>query len=274
MKHLFYKWLKKPFFGRFNKPWRWPDDIKQSDWQRLSFKSESKATISALITQSSVEDAKGAVLLCHPMGVSAKGFWLRYGHAQLLRHAGYHVMVFDFNGFGETDSTNMAFPLDVLAAGHTLQARYPNLPIALIGASLGGAMSVCAMATPNHPFKAAVIESAFPTLLHFWRRYPLPKLALQLIKVLYPRGEKQMRPIHAAKTLAGRPDMLLIYGEADEFTPVSHGQILFDALKPQASAQFWQVSGAKHTHAYAAQPEEYAARVLGFLDSSLKLRLV
>lgn len=271
MKKILYSLLKKPFFGRFNKPWRWPDDINQKDWQRLSFESESGAKISALIAESLSVDIKGAVLLCHPMGVSAKGFWLRYGHAQLLRQSGYHVMVFDFNGFGESGSTTMDFPLDVLAAGNVLQSQYPNLPLGLIGASLGGAMSVCAMTSPTHPFKAAVIESAFPTLMHFWRSYPLPKLALQFVQLIYPSGEKRVRPMHAAKTLAGRPDMLLIYGEADKFTTVAHGKLLFDVLKQNTEAEFWQVEGAMHTHAYAAQPEEYENRVLSFLDKSLVL---
>lgn len=178
-------------------------------------------------------------------------------------------MVFDFNGFGETNSTTMDYPLDVLAAGKTLAAEFPQLPLALIGASLGGAMSVCAMAASNHPFKAAIIESAFPTLLHFWQRYPLPKLALQAIRLFYPQGEKRVRPIHAAQSLQGAPKMLLIYGEADEYTPVNHGKILFDALKQKTSTQFWAVEGAKHTHAYAAKPEEYKIRVLSFLENSL-----
>ncbi|WP_197477681.1 MULTISPECIES: hypothetical protein [unclassified Marinomonas] len=69
MKKLLYSLLKKPFFGRFNKPWRWPDDINQTDWKRLSFKSESGAKISALVAESLTEDVKGAVLLCHPMAI-------------------------------------------------------------------------------------------------------------------------------------------------------------------------------------------------------------
>jgi len=56
--------------------------------------------------------------------------------------------------------------------------------VAVLGASMGAAMSLCAMAQPAHPFKAAVLESAFPTLLHFWSRYPIPRLGIQLSKIL------------------------------------------------------------------------------------------
>lgn len=269
MKNTAYRLFKKPFFGRFARPWRWPESVDQNHWQRLSVDSQSGARIAALLAPAHTPQAKGAVLMSHPMGVVAKGFWMKYGHAELLRQAGYHVMVFDLNGFGESTSTTMDYPLDVLAAGQALQARYPDLPVAVVGASMGAAMSVCAMAQPEHPFKAAVLESAFPTLLHFWSRYPIPKLGIQLSKIVYPAGERSLRPTHAAENLVGSPGLLMIYGDADEFTPVKDGELLWQALRHRTQTEFWQVPGATHTHAYAAQPKEYAEKVIGFLDKQL-----
>ena len=268
MKNLVFKVFKKPFFGRFQVPWRWPDNAEQSQWRRINLNSQSGANISALLSRCEGK-AKGAVLLAHPMGASAKGFWIRYGHAQLLRDAGYHVMVFDLNGFGESSSTNMDYPLDVLAAGQYLNKLFPKLNVAVMGASMGGSMSVCAMSDASHPFKAAVIESAFPTLLHFWSRYPLPSLALKLSKIFYPPGERKLRPVLAAENLKGQPSMLLIYGSGDVFTPPKDGQQLNDALTKNTNTQFWVAEGAEHTHAYRQEPEEYAKRVLGFLDKEL-----
>lgn len=269
MKNTAYRLFKKPFFGRFSRPWRWPDNVDPSQWQRLQVKSESGAAISALLAQAHTPKAKGAVLMSHPMGVVAKGFWMKYGHAEMLRQAGYHVMVFDLNGFGESTSTTMDYPLDVLAAGQALQAQYPDLPVAVFGASMGAAMSVCAMAQARHPFQAAVLESAFPTLLHFWSRYPIPKLGIQLSKIIYPAGERRLRPTYAAEHLVGTPDLLMIYGDADEFTPTQDGKLLWQVLQHRTKAEFWQVPGAKHTHAYAAQPQKYAHKVIGFLDAHL-----
>ncbi len=269
MKNAAYRLFKKPFFGRFVRPWRWPEGVDQHQWQRLSINSQSGASIAALLAPAHSPQAKGAVLMSHPMGVVAKGFWMKYGHAELLRQAGYHVMVFDLNGFGESTSTSMDYPLDVLAAGQALQAQYPDLPVAVVGASMGAAMSVCAMAQPEHPFKAAVLEAAFPTLLHFWSRYPIPKLGIQLSKVVYPAGERSLRPIHAAENLVGSPGLLMIYGDDDEFTPIKDGELLWQALQHRTTTEFWKVPGAKHTHAYAAQPKAYAEKVIGFLDEQL-----
>lgn len=269
MKHTAYQIFKKPFFGQFVKPWRWPENTDQNQWQRLSIQSTSGAIISALLAKSHIQKAKGAVLMSHPMGSIAKGFWMKYGHAEMLRQAGYHVMVFDLNGFGESTSTTMDYPLDVLAAGNALQAQYPDLPLAVFGASMGAGMSVCAMAQPNHPFKVAILESSFPTLLHFWSRYPIPKLGIQLSKVIYPAGERRLRPTYAAERLIGNPAVLMIYGDADDLIPIQDGKLLLKSLEKRAKVEFWQVSGAKHTHAYAAQPEAYTQKVIRFLDENL-----
>jgi uncharacterized protein len=269
MKHAAYRLFKKPFFGRFMRPWRWPEEAQQNHWRRLHIRSESGARLAALLAPAHGEQVKGAVLLCHPMGAQAKGFWIKYGHAELLRQAGYHVMLFDLNGFGESSSSTMDFHLDVLAAGQALQAEYPQLPVAVLGASMGAAMSLCAMADEAHPFRAAVLEAAFPTLLHFWSRYPIPRLGIQLSRLVYPAGERRLRPLHAAEQLQGSPALLLIYGEADEFTPVRDGQLLWQALRRRTATRFWQVPEARHTHAYAAAPEAYAQQVIGFLDEQL-----
>jgi uncharacterized protein len=78
-----------------------------------------------------------------------------------------------------------------------------------------------------------------------------------------------LRPTYAAQRLVGRPELLLIYGEADKFTPVKDGKLLLQALQGKIATEFWQVPGAEHTHAYAAQPKEYAEKVIGFLDRHL-----
>ncbi len=269
MKHTAYQLFKKPFFGRFMRPWRWPESVDRSPWHALRVTSESGSQLSALVAESTAPQVKGAVVMAHPMGVIAKGFWMKNGHADALRNAGYHVMVFDLNGFGESPSTNMEYPLDILAAGQAMQTRYPNLPIAVVGASMGAAMSMCALSKPNHPFKAAVLEGAFPTLLHFWGRYPIPKLGIQLSKIVYPAGERRMRPVLAADQLVGTPGIFLIYGEADIYTPVNDGKLLWQALKDKTETDFWAVPNADHTHAFRAQPEEYTRKVVAFLDEQM-----
>src|SRR5688572_26397595 len=96
--------MKKPFFGRFMQPWRWPADVSTAGWERFAIASPSGSRLATLMKQA--PEGRGVVVCAHPMGLAAKGFWLRQGHADALLAAGYHVLAFDFNGFGESPSTS------------------------------------------------------------------------------------------------------------------------------------------------------------------------
>lgn len=261
-----HRFLKKPFFGRYQKEWRWPQGVDHADWQRVTFRSANGADLCALLGEAFPNPARGALVLAHPMGRAAKGFWLKHGHAQLFRKAGYHVLAFDFNGFGESPSTTFDYPADVLAAGSFLQEKYPALEVAVVGASLGAGYALCALAHPDHPFVAAVLEGAFPTLPDFWRQYPFPFFLLKLSQIVYPALERTLRPIEAADQLKNRPQVLLIYGEADRYTPPKHGHQLYEVLQSRTAVEIWLVEKGAHISAYQEKPAMYEEQVLGFLE--------
>lgn len=261
---------KKMFFGRFQRAWRWPDGVSDAGWERVSFTSGNGARLSAVFGAAHNGSARGAIVLAHPMGVAAKGFWLKQGHAEILRGSGFHVLAFDFNGFGESESANFDYPADVIAAGEYLRRRCEGLPVAIVGCSFGAGYAVCAMARGGHPFRAAVLEAAFPSLPYYWRPYPVPRVLLRASQLVVPRFERELRPIFKATELKERPDILLIYGEADRVTPVHVGEELHAVLSQRTSAELWTVPGAEHTLALRAQRDAYAERVTGFLRRTLK----
>ena len=257
---------KKLFFGRFQRTWRWPEEIPEADWERVTFPSANGARLAAVFGASRGGPAEGAIVLAHPMGAAAKGFWLKRGHAELLRNSRFHVLAFDFNGFGESESSDFDYPADVIAAGEYLRRRVPALPLAVVGASFGAGYALCAMARPGHPFRAAVLESTFPSLPYYWRPYPLPYVLLRASQIIYPRFERELRPILAATQLKASPQVLLIHGEADSITPVQVGTELRAAMSGGASVELWTVAGAEHNLAFPAQPDTYAQRVTSFLQ--------
>jgi alpha-beta hydrolase superfamily lysophospholipase len=262
---LLHRLGKKVFFGRFQKPWRWPADVSEGGWERVAFPNAGGARLAAVFGAAHDRPVRGAVVLAHPMGLAAKGFWLKHGHAELLRGSGFHVLAFDFNGFGESESSDFDYPGDVVAAGEYLRRRAPGLPIAVIGSSFGAGYALCAMSRDGHPFRAAVLEAAFPSLPYYWRKYPLPHALLRLSHVIYPAFERRLRPILAAAELKGHPRVLLIHGDADSLSPVAVGAELQNAMSARASAELWVVPGAQHNLALAAQRDEYAQRVTAFL---------
>lgn len=261
---------KKLFFGRFQKKWRWPADVPQDEWERVDFKSHNGARLSALFGAAEGSRQRLAVVLAHPMGVAAKGFWLKHGHAALLRRNGFDVLAFDFNGFGESESADFDYPGDAVAAGQYLRKRVGHDAIAIVGSSFGAGYALCAMERDGHPYRAAVLEAAFPSLPYYWRQYRIPSLLLRGSQLVHPRFERRLRPIRAAAEVKSRPSVLLIHGDADQVSPVSVGTQLRDAMTGRADVELWIAPGAQHTHAFAAHKEQYETRVTEFLRRSLQ----
>jgi pimeloyl-ACP methyl ester carboxylesterase len=203
------------------------------------------------------------------MGKAAKGFWLRHGHADLLREAGFHVLAFDANGFGESEPASFDYPADIHAAGLWVQERYTSLPVGLVGASFGAGWGLCAMARAGSPFRAAVLEAAFTSLLEFWRHYPAAYAFLKTWQLLFPALERGLRPELEAANVVGSPRVLLVYGDADRYTPPAFGERLQRALANRAQAELCVLPGVDHTYAYRDARAAYTARVVPFLRGAL-----
>ncbi|MGE5455475.1 MAG: hypothetical protein ACM3O9_09785, partial [Methylocystaceae bacterium] len=196
--------LKKPFFGQFRKPWRWPaayDDIER--WQEVEFWSESGATLKGIYGAATTEQVSGSIVCAHPMVVSAKAFFLKHGQANTFRANGFNVLLFDINGFGESEDGDFNLPADIFAAGQTMASIAPDYPIGHYGISFGAAMGVCACAFPDQPYQAALFESPFTTLDEFWRKYYLPYIFLQAGNVIFPRAMSELRPIDKLLKIQG-----------------------------------------------------------------------
>ena len=260
--------LRKPFFGRFEVPWRWPRGADEAAWERVSFAGAGGAELSGLWGVAE-GDPRGTLVLAHPMGKAAKGFWLRYGHAELFRRSGFHVLAFDANGFGESEAASFDYPSDILAAGLWAHERYLDLPVGLVGASFGAGWGLCALARPGSPFRAAVLEAAFPTLPEFWRHYPAAYAALRASQVMWPGLERGLRPELEAGRVVGAPPVLLVYGDADRYTPPEHGERLARALSTATRADLLVLPGVGHTYALRDARETYEARVVPFLQAAL-----
>jgi uncharacterized protein len=263
---ILHRLLRKPFFGRFEVPWRWPDGTDRTTWERVTFTNPTRATLVGLWGAAHTE-ARGTLVLAHPMGKAAKGFWLRYGHAELFRNAGYNVLLFDANGFGESSASSFDYPADVLAAGTFAQQRTPHLGIGLVGASFGGGWGLCAMARAGSPFRVAVLEGVFPTLPEFWRHYPFAHAMLRLSQVVWPPMERGLRPEREAARLVGNPSVLFIYGEQDIYTTPSHGARLVRAMQHVASAEIHVLDNVEHTFAFRDATQRYSELTLPFLSA-------
>jgi pimeloyl-ACP methyl ester carboxylesterase len=125
------------------------------------------------------------------------------------------------------------------------------------------------MAREGSPYRAAVLEGVFPTLPDFWRHYPVAHAFLRASQLVWPKMEREMRPERHAAGIVGNPDVLIIHGESDPFTPPEHGERVRRAMNGRARAELWVLPDVEHTFAYRDQKEAYAARVVPFLRRAL-----
>lgn len=217
MKKNIHQALRKPFFGRFETPWSWSKDIPQTGWEKVSIPINEQQSLVGYWRKS--PKAKATLVLAHPMGKAAKGFWLRYGHADLFFDNNYNVLIYDANGFGESQGYSFNYPNDVYYAGLYAKNKAPELDVGLVGASFGAAWGLCSLAKDNHPYRVAILEAAFPTLPEFWKHYPLANLCLKISMMFAPKFNKELNPLAKAVQVKSNPPILLLYGDQDIYTP-------------------------------------------------------
>ncbi len=248
---------------------RWENPLtahERSRWNSFSVKSKSGALIKGLWLPAPSK-AAGTIVLGHPMGKEAKGYFLKHGYGQLYNQCGLNVIVFDFNGFGESTHGNFSFFEDILAVGDFAVQQFPSIPLFYHGISMGGQWSTIAF-TQNHVFDFAMLESIPTTLEEFWIRFPLPYRVLKLLYLVMPRYSKKVRMIDRITEIKRIKSLLLIYSENDVYTPVSMG-MRFKA-KSNVSTELWTVNDAEHAKIIKSNHRvEYENKLKGFIQACL-----
>jgi uncharacterized protein len=259
--------LKKPFFGRFMKAWRWPQGVAEDGWQRVRIASGSHATLTAIVKTTAAAAPRGVVVCAHPMGLAAKGFWLRQGHADLLLAEGFHVVAYDFNGFGDSASTNFDYAEDALAVGRWAAERFAGCAVHALTASFGAMNTVAAMGLPGFPYSSVVAEGCAKSLPAFWKAYPFAHAVLQASRLLAPESERRLRAELQVQRLPARCRLLLIHSRADAWTPVEHGDAIAAAAPPGARVERLILQRAEHTYGLRDERDVWWPAVRRFLIS-------
>jgi alpha-beta hydrolase superfamily lysophospholipase len=217
--------------------------------------------------------AGGTVILLHGYGQSRTAM---LPHAAYLHAAGYNVLLLDFRASGRSGGRLVTFgmrePLDVRGAVNYLLQRSDIDParLAVQGVSLGASIAILAMADDPR-LCLAVCESAFTSLndmiarnFRQYIRLPAFPFAAAITFVMERRAggsATAVQPEAAVRRLGSRA-ILLIDAEHDTVNPPDSGPRLRAAAS--GPAEYWLVADADHAGAFAADPAEYARRVLAF----------
>lgn len=216
----------------------------------------------------------GAVILMHGLRASRLS---QLDRARLFVSEGYSVLLFDFQGHGESPGTNVTFGYlesrDARAAVEYVQARLPGQPIAVVGQSMGAAAAV--LADPSLQVDALVLEEMYADLDDAVDNRIVARLG-RFAWILSPALTVQVEPRLGFPPSALRPidrvgsltmPKLFIAGEDDELTRLTESEALFDAAA--SPRELWIVNGAHHVDYYTYAPAAYRRHVLRFLKQNL-----
>lgn len=221
--------------------------------------------------------ARGTVVLCHFLG-GGKESLLR--QIAFLAGGGWDVVAFDFRNHGQSGHDpwwRFRLDDDLRAVLDWVRPRAAGRPVALVGLSMGA--SAAALVAAGDPGVAALVLDSGPLVLsreYFFRLYGLTGLPrsralrwlfMQSFLVGGGFGGLAGRVERALASLAPRP-ALFIHGERDQVIPRANSDRLFREFAREPK-EYWRVPHSHHLTNYALDPEQYAARVRGFLDRYL-----
>jgi len=212
-----------------------------------------------------------AVLLLHGVGDTRLGM---LGHARYLLQAGFTVLLPDARGHGASGGAIISYGLreadDVKRWVDLLVRRDPGVRVYGLGESMGAAILIQSL-PEEHRFRAIVAECPFSTFedvasyrlqrasgLPVALVWPVMQMGMQYVRLRYGFDLRHASPLAAIR--AASVPTLLIHGTKDiNIPPVESERI--HAARPDLT-RLWEVPGAVHVSAIAADPDRYRRTVI------------
>lgn len=231
-----------------------------------------------------------------PDGVTLRGWWLPRQDAQrtVITMAGYqrwridtlgissglwrrgcNVLMFDYRGCGMSDPHVITLgyyeTVDALAAVEYAHSRRPELPVGILGYSMGGAVAIMAGARDER-LKAVVADSPFASQRQVIRRNFRAHTGLPYFPAAYmmerflPYNVDEVEPIREIGRISPRA-VMLVHGSSDTITDPLDSAALYEAAgEPK---EMWALPSVGHCGAYFVDRQEYIKRVASFLERYL-----
>ncbi|MFE1627620.1 alpha/beta hydrolase [Brevibacillus reuszeri] len=199
--------------------------------------------------------------------------------AARLLEAGFDVLMFDFRNAGESSDSLTTIGLreqqDLLGAIDYAASVHPEKRLGVVGFSMGAATALLVGGVDSR-IQAIVADSPFYSLQEYleenlpqWTglpRFPFNWFILTFSPLLLGANPRHVKPYQAVKE-AEKP-ILFIHGTNDLTIPTANSERLHTLAQDEDSA-LWLVPDAGHVRSYALVPEEYAERVISFLEKAM-----
>lgn len=219
------------------------------------------------------KNAKGVVLLLHPLHSNRTQMLSR---AKFLYKAGYTSLLIDLQGHGRNTGEKVTFGYkeshDVDYAMNYLKQRYPEIPIGVLGISLGGASALLSHSYDKIDF--LILEAVYNNLRDALNNRIEMKIGRVgklftpiLIKIFEYQNSLSVSNSPENNIVKYNKPVLIIAGSLDKRTTIKDSEKLF--AKANEPKDFWKIDNARHQDFYLLLKEKYENRVLKFLDKEL-----
>jgi hypothetical protein len=200
------------------------------------------------------------------------------GQAEVLTRNGFGVLALDSRGSGESGGHGMLYgwggerDLSAAVAYLTSRGDVDARRIGVLGLSMGGEIAITGAALDTR-VRAVVAEGAtarvcadqtFLSTDYEGAIHHFDSCLGWAIASLMTAAPQPSPLVDEVRLLGSRPLLLIAADRPDERAATSALQ----AISP-TTVQLWQPAGASHTGALAADPQEWEARVVGFLEEAL-----
>jgi len=230
------------------------------NYENLSFKSADGTPLHGWFIPAKGKTVLGTVVFSHG---NAGSIGHHLGFVLWLVEAGYHVMMYDYRGFGKSGgSVDRRGMVDDVKAAFAHVTRRPGVNsrrLISYGHSLGGAKSVTALGeSPVRGLRAVVIDGAFASYQAMARI-----IGGQLGESLVT---DELAPKDYVKNLSPVP-FLVVHGARDEVVPVTQGRQLYQAAGQPKT--LFEVKAGRHGDALSRDDGAFRKRMLDWLATAI-----
>jgi len=231
------------------------------NYENVNFRSADGTALHGWFIPARGKDAPRATVVFSHGNAGSLGHHL--GFVMWLVEAGYHVLMYDYRGFGKSGGgVDRRGMVDDVKAAFTYAGGRPGVDAARLvsyGHSLGGAKSVTAIGeSPVRGLRAVIIDGTFASY-RAMARFIGGQLGESLVS-------DDLSPRDYVSKISPVP-LLVVHGVRDPVVPVTQGRELFQSARQPKT--LFEVKSAGHGDALASNGGAYRKRMLEWLEESI-----
>lgn len=202
-----------------------PTEISNPRYQKTFTKDRNICIVYFL--QDKNTKPKGTVILAHPYLASAKLFYLEQTYFDIYHNLGFHVLAFDFNGFGETKFIDFNFQKDIEEAANWAKSNLRTNVIIGHGISFGAAQMIRMAQNNSTLFSKIIIENCLDKSIHYFKIRNKKIYYFLTILYLFNRNQKQKNDFtKLISTIKNIDTVGFIYCKNDTLTTIEMCELL------------------------------------------------